>query len=66
MKRRSYLKAMLAAIGGGRGVRAQTAAKNPIVLYCDLSVDSSREQEMLRNFKRSSNRPRRSSPATWM
>jgi heme-degrading monooxygenase HmoA len=50
MKRRSYLTAMLAAIAGSRGVRAQTAAKNPIVLYCDLSVDASREQEMLKNF----------------
>jgi heme-degrading monooxygenase HmoA len=50
MKRRSYLKAMLAAIAGGPGLRAQTAASNPIVLYCDLSVDPSREQEMLRNF----------------
>ena len=50
MKRRSYLKAMLAAIGGGSGLRAQAAAKNPIVLYCDLSVDASREQEMLKNF----------------
>jgi heme-degrading monooxygenase HmoA len=50
MKRRSYLTAMLAATAGSRGVRAQTAAKNPIVLYCDLSVDASREQEMLKNF----------------
>ena len=50
MKRRSYLKAMLAAIGGGSGLRAQAATKNPIVLYCDLSVDASREQEMLKNF----------------
>ena len=50
MKRRSYLTAMLAAIAGGRGVRAQIAAKNPIVLYCDLSVDPSREQEMLKTF----------------
>jgi hypothetical protein len=50
MKRRSYLTAMLAALAGMKGVRAQTAAKNPIVLYCDLSVDPKREEEMLINF----------------
>jgi heme-degrading monooxygenase HmoA len=50
MKRRSYLTAMLAAIAGTKGVRAQQSAKNPIVLYCDLSVDPSREPEMLKNF----------------
>jgi hypothetical protein len=42
MDRRSYLSAMLAAIAGTKVVRAQTAAKNPIVLYCDLSVDASK------------------------
>jgi hypothetical protein len=41
---------MLAALAGMKGVRAQTAAKNPIVLYCDLSVDPKREEEMLNNF----------------
>jgi len=50
MKRRSYLTAMLAAIGGMKAVRAQAAAKNPIVLYCDLSVAPAREPEMLKNF----------------
>jgi hypothetical protein len=50
MKRRSYLTAMLAAIAGGTGLRAQTAPANPIVLYCDLTVDASREAEMLKNF----------------
>ena len=50
MDRRSYLSAMLAAIAGTKVVRAQTAAQNPIVLYCDLSVDASKEQEMLKNF----------------
>jgi heme-degrading monooxygenase HmoA len=49
MKRRSYLTAMFAAIAGAGDVRAQ-AAKDPIVLYCDLSVDAAREQEMLNNF----------------
>jgi hypothetical protein len=41
---------MLAAIAGTRMVRAQQSTKNPIVLYCDLTVDASREQEMLNNF----------------
>ena len=51
MKRRSYLTAMLAALAGMKGVRAQTAGKNPIVLNCDLSVDPKREEEMLNNFQ---------------
>ena len=50
MNRRSYLTAMLAAAAGTTAVRAQQTAKNPIVLYCDLTVDPSREQEMLKNF----------------
>ena len=50
MKRRSYLTAMFAAIAGMKAARGQAAATNPIVLYCDLSVDASREQEMLNNF----------------
>jgi hypothetical protein len=50
MKRRSYLTAMLAAAAGLKGAAAQTAKKNPIVLYCDLSVDPAKEQEMLHNF----------------
>jgi heme-degrading monooxygenase HmoA len=41
---------MLAAFAGTKAVRAQTPAKNPIVLYCDLSVDAAKEQEMLKNF----------------
>jgi hypothetical protein len=49
MKRRSYLKAMLAAGAGFQGASAQT--KNPIVLHVDLSVDPAREQEMLHNFR---------------
>jgi heme-degrading monooxygenase HmoA len=32
-----------------KGLRAQNA-RNPIVLDCDLSVDPSREAEMLKNF----------------
>ena len=50
MKRRSYLTAMLAAIAGTKRSRALQAVKSPIVLYCDLTVDNSREQEMLNNF----------------
>ncbi|MGA3235473.1 MAG: hypothetical protein ABSG03_04160 [Bryobacteraceae bacterium] len=50
MNRRSYLTAMLAAVASLKESAAQ-AAKNPIVLHCDLSVDSAREQEMLRNFR---------------
>ena len=49
MKRRSYLTAMMAAIAGTKAGRAQ-GAKDPIVLYCDLTVDPSHEQEMLKNF----------------
>jgi hypothetical protein len=49
MKRRSYLSAMLAGFAGLKAVSAQKA-KNPIVLNCDLAVDPSREQEMLRNY----------------
>ena len=41
---------MLAAIAGTKMIRAQPSAKNPIVLYCDLTVGASREQEMLNNF----------------
>jgi hypothetical protein len=41
---------MLAGIAGMKGLRAQPASKNPIVLNCDLSVDAAHEQEMLKNF----------------
>ena len=50
MKRRSYLKATLAAVAGLKGAAAQ-GAKNPVVLDIDLSVDPAREQEMLHNFR---------------
>ena len=53
MKRRSYLKAMLAATAGVAGAGAQEAkkqAQNPVVLHVDLSVDPAKEQEMLHNF----------------
>ncbi len=53
MKRRSYLKAMLAATAGLSNAGAQAPKKqprNPIVLDVDLSVDPAKEQEMLHNF----------------
>jgi len=53
MKRRSYLKTMLAATAGLTNAGAQTPkklAQNPIVLHVDLSVDPAKEQEMLHNF----------------
>jgi hypothetical protein len=54
MKRRSYLKTMLAATAGLTNAGAQTPkkqAQNPIVLDVDLSVDPVKEQEMLHNFR---------------
>ena len=53
MKRRSYLKAMLAATAGLSAADAQEPkkqAQNPIVLDVDLTVDPAKEQEMLHNF----------------
>src|ERR1700689_5973544 len=53
MKRRSYLKAMMAATAGLSAVDAQEPkkqAQNPIVLDVDLAVDPAKEQEMLHNF----------------
>jgi len=49
MKRRSYLKAMLAAGAGLVPAGAQPAAA-PIILHVDLVVDPAKEQEMLRIF----------------
>jgi len=49
MKRRTYLKAVLA--GAVVGAAAPAAAAHPIVLYVDLEVDPAREQEMLKNFR---------------
>jgi hypothetical protein len=50
MKRRQYLKTMLAGGASLAAVSALTAAPNPIVLEVDLSVDPAREKEMLDNF----------------
>ena len=53
MKRRSYLKAMLAtaSLSGAGAQAANEQAGNPIVLDVDLSVDPAKEQEMLHNFR---------------
>ncbi len=49
MKRRLYLKAILAA-ASGMWVAKSEKTHNPIVLDVDFSVDPAKEQEMLRNF----------------
>ena len=50
MKRRTYLKAMLAAGAGSAAVQAADAAR-PIQLHVDLSVVPTKEKEMLHNFE---------------
>ena len=50
MKRRTYLKAMLAAGAGTAAVQAADSA-HPIQLHVDMTVDPSREKEMLKNFE---------------
>ena len=49
MKRRTYLKAVLAAGAGSRLGRAAESGR-PIQLHLDLSVDSSREAELVHYF----------------
>jgi hypothetical protein len=50
MKRRTYLKTML-AVGANLGAAsAQTKTRNPIVLYVDLAVDPAKEKEMVNNY----------------
>jgi len=49
MKRRTYLKTVLA--GAGSGALRGAAAEHPIQLHLDISVAPAKEQEMLRNFK---------------
>ena len=50
MKRRTYLKTMLA--GGAATAAAQTQnTARPIQLHLDMSVDPKREKEMLRNYE---------------
>ena len=50
MKRRTYLKTMLAAGAGSAAVAAADAA-HPIQLHLDMTVDPAREKEMLKNFE---------------
>ena len=49
MKRRTYLKTLLAA-GAVSAVRAADPA-HPIQLHVDLTVDPAKEKEMLHNFE---------------
>ena len=49
MKRRDYLKTMLAACGGAAVVGA--AGATPILLHVDLTVDPAKEKEMFHNFE---------------
>jgi len=50
MKRRTYLKTMLAAGAVSAAAPAADAA-HPIQLHVDLSVDPAKEKEMLKNFE---------------
>ena len=50
MKRRTYLKTMLAAGALSSAAPAADAA-HPILLHVDLTVDPAREKEMLKNFQ---------------
>jgi len=50
MKRRTYLKTMLAAgAASAAGMAADPA--HPIQLHVDLTVDPAKEKEMLKNFE---------------
>jgi hypothetical protein len=50
MRRRAYLKTMVAAAAGATGVLA-TSAGHPVQLHVDLAVDPAKEKEMLHNFE---------------
>ena len=50
MKRRGYLRAMLAA-GAVSAPAWAAAAAHPIQLHVDLTVDPAKEKEMLKNFE---------------
>ena len=60
MKRRTYIKAVLAAASAGARVGAE--AQRPIELHVDLSVDPAKEQEMLHNFRTIFRPPARKQP----
>src|SRR6476660_9725170 len=49
MKRRTYLKAMLAASAVSAAAQAADPV-HPILLYVDMQVDPKKEKEMLHNF----------------
>jgi hypothetical protein len=50
LNRRTYLKAMVAALPVAQ--KAKGAATPPIQLHCDLQLDPAREKEMLENTGR--------------
>jgi len=50
MKRRTYLKALLAA-GAASSALPAADAPRPIQLHVDLTVDPAKEKEMLKNFE---------------
>jgi len=50
MKRRTYLKALLAA-GAAQAASRAADATHPIQLHVDLTVDPANEKEMLKNFE---------------
>jgi hypothetical protein len=50
MKRRTYLKTILAGAAATAAAQTQNAAR-PIQLHLDMSVDPKREKEMLRNYE---------------
>src|ERR1043166_8446134 len=50
MKRRTYLKTMLAAATPA-ALRGDEPAAHPIQLHLDLDVDPAKEEEMLHNFR---------------
>jgi heme-degrading monooxygenase HmoA len=51
MKRRTYLKSMLAAGGASATASVASAAAAGIRLHVDLSVDPKKEKDMLRHFE---------------
>jgi heme-degrading monooxygenase HmoA len=50
MKRRTYLKTLLAA-GAAQAASQAADTAHPIQLHVDLSVDPAKEKEMLKNFE---------------
>ena len=50
MKRRTYLKTLLAA-GAAQAASQAAGAAHPIQLHVDLTVDPAKEKEMLKNFE---------------